>query len=60
MVKRCRYACQADYNSTPIIEMDELIHEAYFELIKVVESYNSKQGVLFMTYVLAWIRQAVK
>jgi RNA polymerase primary sigma factor len=60
VVKKYRYACQADYNSAPIIEMDELMHEAYFGLIKAVESYDSSQGVLFMSYATSWIRQAVK
>ncbi|MDF2951738.1 MAG: rpoD [Anaerocolumna sp.] len=40
--------------------MDELMHEAYFGLIKAVESYDSSQGVLFMSYATSWIRQAVK
>lgn len=60
VVKKYRYACQADYNSTPIIELDELMHEAYFGLVKAVESYDASQGVLFMTYAPYWIRQAVK
>lgn len=60
MVKKYRYACQADYNSTPIIELDELMHEAYFGLVKAVESYDSSQGILFMSYATSWIRQAVK
>ena len=60
VVKKYRYACQADYNSTPIIELDELIHEAYFGLVKAVENYDVSQGVLFMSYAPYWIRQAVK
>jgi RNA polymerase primary sigma factor len=60
VVKKYRYACQADYNSTPIIEMDELMHEAYFGLVKAVENYDASQGVLFMSYATYWIRQAVK
>ncbi len=60
VVKKYRYVCQADYNSTPIIEMDELMHEAYFGLVKAVESYDASQGVLFMSYTTSWIRQAVK
>ncbi len=59
-VKKYRYACQADYNSTPIIELDELMHEAYFGLVKAVESYDVSQGVLFMSYASHWIGQAVK
>lgn len=47
-------------NSTPIIEIDELMHEAYFGLIKAVEGFDSSQGTLFMTYATFWIRQAVK
>ncbi len=60
VVKKYRYACQADYNDTPIIEIDELMHEAYFGLIKAVESYDASLGVLFMSYATVWIRQAVK
>ena len=60
VVKKYRYACQADYNSTPIIEVDELMHEAYFGLVKAVENYDVSQGVLFMSYAAFWIRQAVK
>jgi RNA polymerase primary sigma factor len=60
VVKKYRYACQSDNNSTPIIEMDELMHEAYFGLVKAVESYDASQGMLFMTYAPSWIRQAVK
>jgi RNA polymerase sigma factor (sigma-70 family) len=60
IVKKYRYACQSDYNSTPIIEMDELMHEAYFGLVKAVESYDADQGVLFMSYASHWIGQDVK
>jgi RNA polymerase primary sigma factor len=60
VVKKYRYACQADYNSTPIIELDELMHEAYFGLVKAVESFDESQGVLFMSYASHWIGQAVK
>lgn len=60
IIKRYRYACQSDYNSLPIIEMDELMHEAYFGLIKAIESYKVNQGILFMSYASFWIRQVVK
>lgn len=60
IVRKFRYACQADYSSTAIIELDELIHEAYFGLIKAVESYEPSHGVLFMSYTPYWIRQAIK
>lgn len=60
IIKRYRYACQSDYNSTSIIEMDELMHEAYFGLIKAVESYDSSQDILFMSYAPYWIRQVIK
>lgn len=59
-VKKYRYACQSGYNSLPIIEMDELMHEAYFGLIKATESFNVNQGSLFMSYASFWIRQYVK
>lgn len=41
VVKKYSYACQADYNSTPIIELGELMHEAYFGLVKAVKSYDA-------------------
>ena len=59
-VKKYRYACQSGYNSLPVIEMDELMHEAYFGLIKATESFNVNQGSLFMSYASFWIRQYVK
>ena len=36
------------------------MHEAYFGLVKAVESYDTSQGVLLMTNAPCWIRQAVK
>lgn len=60
VIKRYRYACQSGYDSVPIIEMDELMHEAYFGLIKAVEGFNPEHGVLFSTYAIPWIRQVVK
>lgn len=60
VVKRYRYACQSGYDSVPIIEMDELMHEAYFGLIKAVEGFNPEQGTVFSTYAIPWIRQVVK
>lgn len=41
-------------------ELEELMHEAYFGLVKAVENYDSSQGVLFMSYASHWIGQAVK
>lgn len=60
IVRKFRYACQSDYNSTPIIELDELMHEAYFGLVKAVESYEPSHGVFFMSYAPYWIKQAIK
>lgn len=60
VIKRYRYACQSGYGSVSIIEMDELMHEAYFGLIKAVEGFNPEHGVLFSTYAIPWIRQVVK
>lgn len=59
-IKKYRYACQSGYNSLPIIEMDELMHESYFGLVKAIESYEANQGTLFMSYASFWIRQYVK
>lgn len=36
------------------------MHEAYFGLVRAIESYDASQGVLFMSYAPYWIRQAVK
>ncbi len=36
------------------------MHEAYFGLVKAVETYDASQGVLFMSYAPYWIRQSVK
>lgn len=60
VIKKYRYACQSDYNSLPIIEMDELMHEAYFGLVIAAKRYNPAQGSSFLTYAEHWIRQAVK
>lgn len=60
VIKRYRYACQSGYDSVPIIEMDELMNEAYFGLVKAVEGFNPEHGVLFSTYAIPWIRQVVK
>jgi RNA polymerase sigma factor (sigma-70 family) len=60
IIKKYRYACQSDYNSAPIIEVDELMHEAYFGLVKAVECYDFNQGILFMSYAPHWIRQSLR
>lgn len=60
VIKKYRYACQSDYNSLPVIEMDELMHEAYFGLIEVAERYKPDKGANFLTYAAHWINQVVK
>ncbi len=60
IVKKYSYACKASYGCVPIIELEELMHEAYFGLVKAVEKYDDTQGVLFMSYAPFWIRQAIK
>lgn len=60
IVKKYSYACKANYGCTSIIELDELMHEAYFGLVKAVENFDVSQGVLFMSYAPYWIRQAIK
>ena len=60
VVKKYRYACQSGYNSVPVIEMDELMHEAYFGLIEAAERYKPDQGASFMTYAAHWINHVVK
>lgn len=60
IVKKYSYACKASYGCVPLIELEELMHEAYFGLVKAVEKYDDTQGVLFMSYAPFWIRQAIK
>lgn len=60
IIKRYRYVCKHEINCVSIIEMDELMHEAYFGLLKAVESYEPCHQVLFMSYAEYWIRQSVK
>jgi RNA polymerase primary sigma factor len=60
VIRKYRYACISDYGGLPIIEMDELMHKAYFSLVKAAETYNLDQGALFLTYAAYWIIQSVK
>jgi RNA polymerase primary sigma factor len=60
VIKRYCYACQSDYGSVPIIEMDELMHEAYIGIVEAVDRYKPDQGANFLTYAESWIRQVVK
>jgi RNA polymerase primary sigma factor len=60
VIRKYRYACQSDYGSIPIIEMDELMHEAYFGLVEAAERYKPDQGANFLTYAAHWINQVVK
>lgn len=60
VVRRYRYACQSSYNSLPIIEVDELMHEAYFGIVEAAERYKPDQGANFLTYAAHWINQAVR
>ena len=39
--------------------MEDLLQEAYFGLWEAVQHYESSENVLFMTYAVYWIRQAV-
>ncbi|MDF2544332.1 MAG: polymerase, sigma 70 subunit, RpoD subfamily [Herbinix sp.] len=55
-----RYACRSDYNGTPIIEMDELMNEAYFGLVEAAKRFDPDQWNTFLTYAEHWIRRAVK
>jgi RNA polymerase primary sigma factor len=48
VVKKYRYVCQGGYNGLPIIERDELIHEAYFGLVEAAKRYNPLRAVLFL------------
>ncbi len=62
VVKKYSYACQVNnrHKYVPIIEFDELMHEAYFGLVEAVNNYDPKRGVLFNTYSAHWINQVVK
>ncbi len=60
VIRKYRYACRSGYNSLPIIEMDELMHEAYFGLIEAARRFDPHQGNTFLTYAAHWINQVVK
>lgn len=60
VVKKYRYACRSDYGSLPIIEMDELMHEAYFGLVEAARRFDPDMGNSFLTYAAHWINQVVK
>lgn len=60
IISKYRYACRSSKKGTPIIEMGELMNEAYFGLVKAVESFDFTQGIRFMSYAPYWIRLAVK
>jgi DNA-directed RNA polymerase specialized sigma subunit len=47
IIRTYRYACRSDYNSVPIIELDELIHEAYFGLVEAAERFSPDMGNTF-------------
>ncbi len=60
VIKRFRYVYQSGHDSLPIIEKEELMHEAYFGLIEAVKRYDPDQGANFLTYASLWINQVVK
>ena len=60
VIRKYRYACQSGYDSIPIIEMNELMHEAYFGLVEAAKRFNPDQGASFITYAAHWINQVVK
>lgn len=60
VVRRYSYACQARYGCIPIIEPEELMHEAYFGLMSAAERYSPNQDAVFLTYAVHYIRQSVK
>ncbi len=60
VIRKYSYACRSSYDSIPVIEKEELMHEAYFGLIEAARRFNPDQGNSFLTYAEYWIRQAVK
>jgi len=61
-IRKFTYACQVKnkYKNVPVIEYEELLHEAYFGLAKAADKYDPNQGFLFLTYAEDWIIQSVK
>lgn len=37
-------------NSTPVVELDDLIHGGYFSVVKAIETFNEKLGFKFLTW----------
>ena len=60
VIRKYRYACRSGYGSLPIIEMEELMHEAYFGLVEAARRFDPGQGASFITYAAHWINQVVK
>ena len=60
IVRKYRYACRSGYDGIPIIEFDELMHEAFFGLIEAAERYSPEHEASFLTYAAHWIKLSVK
>jgi len=62
VVSKFKFICKVSnpYTQVPVIEIDDLMNEAYFGLHKAAYSYDKSQGVVFITYAAFWIRQAIK
>jgi len=60
IVRKYRYACRSSYDGVPILELEELMHEAYFGIVEAVERFDPELGAGFLTYASLWINQVVK
>ena len=60
VIRKYRYTYRSDNKCIPIIEKNELMHEAYFGLIEAARRFDPGQGNTFLTYAAYWINQAVK
>lgn len=60
LIKKYGYAYASSHDSLPIIEKEELMHEAYFGLIEAVKRYDPETGANFLTYASFWISQVVR
>lgn len=45
---------------TGITEIEDLMNESYFGLVKAVEGYNPAAGASFLSYAAHWIKQSIR